>query len=201
MRSCVRVFVRTLVGAFVNSRVCVFLCLGLYLKVMFLFLNVRLTFCLILSGSEGLLKLWTIKTNECVKTFDQHLDKVSGICYFFRLLYFLLVLVCVIYLLINTEFSKGWFTLATESEAESESEAQGALRSSVNQKTESEAESEARRNRSQKDQKSFFFFRFRFRFRRFRSSENKVNGIGSGSGIISQSKNSLPVPFKLRTSL
>ena len=92
---------------------------------------------------------------------------------------------------------KGWFTLATESEAESESEAQGAL----NQKTESEAELEARRNRSQKDQKSFFFFRFHFSFRCFRSSENKVNGIGSGSGIISQSNNSLPVPFKLRTSL
>ena len=59
----------------------------------------------------------------------------------------------------------------------------------LNPKTESEAESEARRNRSQKDQKSFFYFLFRFRFRRFRSSENKVNGIGSGSGIISQSKN------------
>lgn len=29
------------------------------------------------SGSEGLLKLWTIKTNECIKTFDQHLDKVT----------------------------------------------------------------------------------------------------------------------------
>ena len=101
----------------------------------------------------------------------------------------------------TTRIIKGWFTLVTESEAESESGAQGALRSSVNQKTESEAESEARRKRSQKDQKSFFFFRFRFRFRRFRSSENKVNGIGSVSGIISQSKNSLPVPFKLRTSL
>ena len=86
----------------------------------------------------------------------------------------------------------GWFTLAMESAA------QGALRSSVNQK--SESESEARRNRSQKDQKSFFFFRFRFRFRRFRSSENRVNGIGIGigSGIISQSKNSSSVPFKLR---
>lgn len=39
---------------------------------------------LIFSGSEGLLKLWTIKTNECVKTFDQHLDKVGpfrfGMC-------------------------------------------------------------------------------------------------------------------------
>ena len=90
--------------------------------------------------------------------------------------------------------SLSFFTLATESEAESE--AQGALRSSVNQKSESEAESEARRNRSQKDQKSFFFFRFRLRFHRFRSSENKV--IRIGSRIISQSKNSLPVPFKLR---
>ena len=91
---------------------------------------------------------------------------------------------------------KGWFTLTTESEAESESEAQGALRSSVNQKEESEAESEARRNRSQKDRKSLFFFRSRFL--RLRSSENKVNGIVSGSGVISQSNNSLPVPFKLR---
>ncbi|KAJ7358996.1 Transducin (beta)-like 3 [Desmophyllum pertusum] len=34
---------------------------------------------LISSGSEGLVKLWTIKTNECVKTFDQHLDKVWSI--------------------------------------------------------------------------------------------------------------------------
>ena len=30
----------------------------------------------LISGSEGLLKLWTIKTNECVKTLDMHLDKV-----------------------------------------------------------------------------------------------------------------------------
>ena len=28
------------------------------------------------SGSDGLLKLWTIKNNECVKTFDEHKDKV-----------------------------------------------------------------------------------------------------------------------------
>lgn len=28
------------------------------------------------SGSDGLIKLWTIKTNECVETFDQHTDKV-----------------------------------------------------------------------------------------------------------------------------
>ena len=67
------------------------------------------------------------------------------------------------------------------------------FRSSVNQKTESEAASEARRNRSQKDQKSFFFYRFLFRFRRFRSIENKVIEIGSGSGIISQSKNFVEV--------
>ena len=35
------------------------------------------TYVLLSSGSEGLLKLWTIKTNECIKTFDQHLDKVT----------------------------------------------------------------------------------------------------------------------------
>ena len=93
---------------------------------------------------------------------------------------------------LRTNWQTDDFTLA--SEAESESKAQGALRFSVNQK--SEAESEARRNRSRKDQKSFFFFRFRFCFRRFRSSENRVNGIESG--IISQSKNSLQGPFKLR---
>lgn len=28
------------------------------------------------SGSDGLLKLWTIKNNECVKTMDEHVDKV-----------------------------------------------------------------------------------------------------------------------------
>lgn len=28
------------------------------------------------SGSDGLLKLWTVKSNECVKTFDEHSDKV-----------------------------------------------------------------------------------------------------------------------------
>ena len=102
---------------------------------------------------------------------------------------------------IKTHFDqqcKDWLTLATESEAHSQSKAQGALRSSVNKKSESEADSEARRNRSQKNEKSFFFFRFRFRFRRFRSSENRVSGIGTVSEIISQPKNSLPVPFKLR---
>ena len=31
---------------------------------------------LLCSGSDGLLKLWTIKNNECVKTFDEHKDKV-----------------------------------------------------------------------------------------------------------------------------
>ena len=29
------------------------------------------------SDSEGLVKLWTIKTSECVKTLDEHTDKVS----------------------------------------------------------------------------------------------------------------------------
>jgi len=28
------------------------------------------------SGSDGLLKLWTIKTSECVNTFDAHEGKV-----------------------------------------------------------------------------------------------------------------------------
>lgn len=32
-----------------------------------------------LSGSDGLVKLWTIKTNECVKTFDAHQDKVWAV--------------------------------------------------------------------------------------------------------------------------
>lgn len=32
-----------------------------------------------LSGSDGLVKLWTIKTNECIKTLDAHQDKVWGL--------------------------------------------------------------------------------------------------------------------------
>lgn len=39
-------------------------------------------YVLLSSGSEGLLKLWTIKTNECIKTFDQHLDKVTVVLNF-----------------------------------------------------------------------------------------------------------------------
>jgi U3 small nucleolar RNA-associated protein 13 len=31
---------------------------------------------LLSSGSDGLLKLWTIKTCECVQSFDHHEDKV-----------------------------------------------------------------------------------------------------------------------------
>uniref|UniRef100_A0A8C6P2L0 Transducin beta like 3 n=1 Tax=Nothobranchius furzeri TaxID=105023 RepID=A0A8C6P2L0_NOTFU len=34
---------------------------------------------LLTSGSDGLVKLWTIKTNECVKTLDAHQDKVWGL--------------------------------------------------------------------------------------------------------------------------
>ncbi|KAF4792020.1 Transducin beta-like protein 3 [Turdus rufiventris] len=34
---------------------------------------------LLSSGSDGLLKLWTIKTNECVKTLDGHEDKIWGL--------------------------------------------------------------------------------------------------------------------------
>ena len=28
------------------------------------------------SGSDGLVKIWTIKTNECVSTLDEHTEKV-----------------------------------------------------------------------------------------------------------------------------
>ena len=28
------------------------------------------------SGSDGLVKLWTIKNNECVRTLDEHEDKI-----------------------------------------------------------------------------------------------------------------------------
>lgn len=38
-----------------------------------------LSLCCVLSGSDGLVKLWTIKTNECVKTLDAHQDKVWGL--------------------------------------------------------------------------------------------------------------------------
>jgi len=34
---------------------------------------------LVPSGSDGLVKLWTIKSNECVKTLDAHQDKVWGL--------------------------------------------------------------------------------------------------------------------------
>lgn len=27
-------------------------------------------------GADGLVKLWTVKTNECIATYDQHEDKV-----------------------------------------------------------------------------------------------------------------------------
>jgi len=33
---------------------------------------------LLSAGSDGLLKLWTIKTNECVATYDAHDDRVCG---------------------------------------------------------------------------------------------------------------------------
>lgn len=32
-------------------------------------------------GADGLLKLWTIKVNECVNTFDRHDDKVPDFNY------------------------------------------------------------------------------------------------------------------------
>jgi hypothetical protein len=30
------------------------------------------------AGADGLVKLWTIRTNECINTFDDHTDKVRG---------------------------------------------------------------------------------------------------------------------------
>lgn len=29
-------------------------------------------------GADGLVKLWTVKTQECLATYDQHEDKVIG---------------------------------------------------------------------------------------------------------------------------
>lgn len=34
---------------------------------------------LVSTGSDGLMKLWTIKTSECVNTFDAHEDKIWAI--------------------------------------------------------------------------------------------------------------------------
>lgn len=34
---------------------------------------------LVSSGSDGLVKLWTIKTTECVTTLDNHTDKIWGL--------------------------------------------------------------------------------------------------------------------------
>lgn len=31
---------------------------------------------LVSTGSDGLIKLWTIKSRECINTFDKHTDKV-----------------------------------------------------------------------------------------------------------------------------
>ena len=40
-------------------------------------LNLSVVVCF--SGSDGLVKLWTIKVNECVKTFDEHTAKIWGL--------------------------------------------------------------------------------------------------------------------------
>lgn len=37
----------------------------------------------ILLGADGLVKLWTVKTNECIATYDQHEDKVMDQFLFF----------------------------------------------------------------------------------------------------------------------
>lgn len=33
------------------------------------------------TGGDGLVKLWTVKTNECIATYDQHEGKVYKGCY------------------------------------------------------------------------------------------------------------------------
>ena len=33
------------------------------------------------SGSDGLIKLWTIRTNECEATLDHHTDKIWALDY------------------------------------------------------------------------------------------------------------------------
>lgn len=39
------------------------------------------------SGADGLVKLWTVKSNECIATYDNHEDKVlvNTLLYFFTL--------------------------------------------------------------------------------------------------------------------
>ena len=39
-----------------------------------------LTDLLFFSGSDGLVKIWTVRTNECVATLDQHTEKVHCAC-------------------------------------------------------------------------------------------------------------------------
>ena len=34
---------------------------------------------LLSSGADGLLKLWSVKSTECLNTFDEHEDKVGTI--------------------------------------------------------------------------------------------------------------------------
>ena len=34
--------------------------------------------CVVCSGSDGLVKVWTIKSNECVATLDKHTEKVRA---------------------------------------------------------------------------------------------------------------------------
>lgn len=37
----------------------------------------NLSFILIcVSGADGLVKLWTVKSNDCIATYDHHEDKV-----------------------------------------------------------------------------------------------------------------------------
>lgn len=61
--------------------ICCFVCITLIAEILFgvTFKPLRQiiilrVFCV--SGADGLVKLWLVRTNECTKTFDEHEDKV-----------------------------------------------------------------------------------------------------------------------------
>lgn len=56
-----------------------FVSCGMKLSWLWLFLFILIAFVInstCVSGADGLVKLWTVKSNECVATYDHHEDKV-----------------------------------------------------------------------------------------------------------------------------
>lgn len=56
-----------------------------------LFLIARVITSINVSGADGLVKLWTVKSNECVATYDHHEDKVPVeplLCSSFSVIFF-----------------------------------------------------------------------------------------------------------------